>query len=82
MSQQAMILTFQAQLRSLEWLNVYVHLLPNPVHQTGIYRIITLKRGLEKIKLPGLAAMISYLVYHHSVQKAANDLFQFTVLVF
>jgi hypothetical protein len=59
MPQYAMASPFQAPLRSLQWLDVYGRLLPNPVHQAGMNQIISLKGGLDKIKLPGLAAMIS-----------------------
>ncbi|KAH8705929.1 hypothetical protein BGW36DRAFT_19646 [Talaromyces proteolyticus] len=51
---------FAAPLRSLQWLDVYGRLSPNPVHQAGLARLIQLRGGLEKLKLPGLAAVISF----------------------
>lgn len=50
---------FKPPLRSLQWLDVYGRLSSNPIHQAGLLQLIKLKGGLEKIKLPGLAAVIS-----------------------
>ncbi|KAL2839505.1 hypothetical protein BJY01DRAFT_219241 [Aspergillus pseudoustus] len=51
---------FQPPLRSLQWLDVYGTSWPNPVHQAGLVRIIELCGGLDPIRLPGLAAVISF----------------------
>ncbi|KAL2811836.1 hypothetical protein BJX63DRAFT_265180 [Aspergillus granulosus] len=51
---------FEPPLRSLQWLNIYGTSSPNPVHQAGLARIIELCGGLNAIKLPGLAAVISF----------------------
>lgn len=53
---------FQAPLRSLQWLDVYGRLSPNPLHQAGLSQLVYLRGGLEKIELPGLAAVISLYV--------------------
>jgi hypothetical protein len=50
---------FQPPLRSLQWLDIYGGLLPNRVHWTGLAKLIKLKEGLERIRLPGLASMLS-----------------------
>lgn len=50
---------FHAPLRSLQWLDVYGRLSPNPVHQAGLIQLVYLRGGLEKIEIPGLAAVIS-----------------------
>jgi hypothetical protein len=50
---------FQPPLRSLQWLDLYGSLLPNPVHLTGLAQLIKLRGGLEKTMLPGLAPILS-----------------------
>lgn len=50
---------FQAPLTSLQWLDIYGRLSPHPVHQAGLVQLVRLRGGLEKIELPGLAAIIS-----------------------
>lgn len=50
---------FRPPLRSLQWLDVYGAKLPNPLHIQGLITLVTKKKGLENIKLPGLAAVIS-----------------------
>jgi hypothetical protein len=58
---------FYAPLRSLQWLDIYGRLSPHPVHQAGLLQLIALRGGLEKIELPGLAAVISlYVVKPHA----------------
>ncbi|KAL2855627.1 hypothetical protein BJX68DRAFT_230926 [Aspergillus pseudodeflectus] len=51
---------FYAPLRSLQWLDIYGRLSPHPVHQAGLLQLISLRGGLEKMELPGLAAVISF----------------------
>ncbi|KAJ0421509.1 hypothetical protein BJY00DRAFT_300895 [Aspergillus carlsbadensis] len=51
---------FYAPLRSLQWLDIYGRLSPHPVHQAGLLQLIAMRGGLEKIELPGLAAVISF----------------------
>jgi hypothetical protein len=53
---------FQPTLRSLQWLDIYARLSPNPIHQAGLLRLVELRGGLYKLKLPGLAAVISLYV--------------------
>lgn len=50
---------FDAPFQSLQWIDVYSSLPPNPIHVEGLIKIIKLKGGLENIKLPCLAAIIS-----------------------
>jgi hypothetical protein len=50
---------FHAPLRSLQWIDIYGSLFPNPIHQAGLVQMIALRGGLEEIQLPGLAAVIS-----------------------
>jgi hypothetical protein len=50
---------FHAPLRSLQWIDIYGSLFPNPVHEAGLVQLIALRGGLEEIQLPGLAAVIS-----------------------
>jgi hypothetical protein len=50
---------FQSPLRSLQWLDVYGRLKPHPIHQAGLVQLVYLKGGLQTIKLPGLAGVIS-----------------------
>jgi hypothetical protein len=54
---------FQAPLRSLQWLDVYGSLSPNPTHQAGLAQLVYLKGGLDKIELPALAAIVSLYVF-------------------
>ncbi|KAJ5891019.1 uncharacterized protein N7473_007247 [Penicillium subrubescens] len=51
---------FNAPLRSLQWLDVYGRLSPHPVHQAGLRQLVSLRGGLEKLGLPGLATVISF----------------------
>ncbi|CEJ55111.1 hypothetical protein PMG11_01386 [Penicillium brasilianum] len=51
---------FQSPLRSLQWLDVYGRLKPHPIHQAGLVQLVYLKGGLQTIKLPGLAGVISF----------------------
>ena len=50
---------FESPLRDLQWLDIYGRLTPNPVHLSGLAQLIKLREGLEQIKLPGLAPIIS-----------------------
>lgn len=50
---------FNAPLRSLQWLDVYGRLSPHPVHQAGLRQLVSLRGGLEKLGLPGLATVIA-----------------------
>jgi hypothetical protein len=50
---------FESPLRDLQWLDIYGRLMPNPVHLSGLAQLIKLREGLEQIKLPGLAPIIS-----------------------
>lgn len=50
---------FQAPLLSLQWLDVYGRLSPNPVHQVGLIQLLMMKGGLHSLRLKGLAAIIS-----------------------
>ncbi|KAL3263415.1 hypothetical protein ABHI18_001804 [Aspergillus niger] len=47
---------FQAPLHGLQWLDVHSAREPNPVHQKGLHKIISLRGGLAQVKTPGLAA--------------------------
>lgn len=49
----------QGPLRSLQLLNVLALSEIDPIHFEGLSKLIELKGGLEKIKIPGLAALIS-----------------------
>jgi hypothetical protein len=50
---------FQSPLRSLQCLDMYRSLFPNPVHLSGLAQLIELRGGLEQIKLPGMAPILS-----------------------
>lgn len=50
---------FPAPLTSLQWLDIYGRLSPHPVHQAGLVQLVRFRGGLDKIELPGLAAIIS-----------------------
>lgn len=50
---------FDAPFQSLQWVDVYSSLPPNPIHLEGLVKIIELKGGLENIKCPCLAAIMS-----------------------
>jgi hypothetical protein len=50
---------FQSPLQSLQWLDIYGSLLPNPVHLSGLAQMIKLRGGLEQTELPGLAPILS-----------------------
>ncbi|EED19460.1 conserved hypothetical protein [Talaromyces stipitatus ATCC 10500] len=51
---------FDPPLRKLQWLDAYGYLSPNSVHQAGLAILIALRGGLDKLELPGLAAVISF----------------------
>jgi hypothetical protein len=50
---------FQSPLRGLQWLDIYGRPMPNPVHLSGLIQLIKMRGGLEQIKLPGLAPILS-----------------------
>jgi hypothetical protein len=50
---------FDTPFQSLQWVDVYLSLPPNPIHLEGLIKIIELRGGLENIKLPCLAAIMS-----------------------
>jgi hypothetical protein len=50
---------FQPPLRSLQWLNIYGTLTPDPIHLRGLVKLIKLRDGLERTGLPGLASILS-----------------------
>lgn len=50
---------FQAPLKSLQWLDIYGSLSANPLHRNGLAKMIEIRGGLNKLRLPGLAAVIS-----------------------
>ncbi|THC90615.1 hypothetical protein EYZ11_009930 [Aspergillus tanneri] len=50
---------FNAPLRRLQWLDVYGSLPPNLIHVQGLVQMVRLRGGLENIKLPGLAPILS-----------------------
>ena len=47
-------LPFQAPLQSLQWLHVLGAQEADPAHVAGLSKLISLKGGLEKIKVPGV----------------------------
>lgn len=49
----------QGPLKTLQRLDSYGLTITDPIHVAGLEKIIELKGGLEKIEMPGLAAMIS-----------------------
>jgi hypothetical protein len=49
----------QGPLKSLQLLNVLALSKVDPIHYEGLSNLIELKGGLEKIEIPGLAALIS-----------------------
>ncbi|GKZ64217.1 hypothetical protein AnigIFM50267_003679 [Aspergillus niger] len=57
---------FQAPLHGLQWLDVHSAREPNPVHQKGLHKIISLRGGLAQVKTPGLAAAAFYRVLVNS----------------
>ncbi|RDH31635.1 hypothetical protein BDQ94DRAFT_59390 [Aspergillus welwitschiae] len=57
---------FQAPLHGLQWLDVHSAREPNPVHQMGLHKIISLRGGLAQVKTPGLAAAAFYRVLVNS----------------
>jgi hypothetical protein len=52
-------LPFQPPLQGLQWLDIYGSLLSNPIHLAALAQLIKLRGGLERIKLPGLAPILS-----------------------
>ncbi|RFU31482.1 hypothetical protein B7463_g4882, partial [Scytalidium lignicola] len=50
----------QGPLRSLQFMSSFGLMASDPVHFDGLSRLIELKGGLEKIEMPGLAALISF----------------------
>lgn len=50
---------FTSPMQRLQWLDVYGSLPPNLVHVGGLIQMVKLRGGIDKIKLPGLASIIS-----------------------
>ncbi|KAL3440821.1 hypothetical protein BJX65DRAFT_300179 [Aspergillus insuetus] len=72
--------SFRAPLRSLQWLDVYAPMSCNPVHQSGLAQIVHLKGGLENIKLPGVAAIISFTSIIDATKSLSRPHFPFISL--
>jgi hypothetical protein len=53
---------FDAPFQSMQWIDVYSSLPPNPIHLEGLIKIIELKGGVENVRLPCLAAILSLQV--------------------
>ncbi|KAL4862080.1 hypothetical protein BDV12DRAFT_203388 [Aspergillus spectabilis] len=51
---------FTAWMSRLQWLDIYGSLKPNLMHIKGLIQMVNLRGGLDKIGLPGLAAVISF----------------------
>jgi hypothetical protein len=49
----------QRPLQDLQWLRLYASLPVNHAHVNGLAMLLGLKGGLDKIHLPGLAALLS-----------------------
>ncbi|KAL3487438.1 hypothetical protein BJX62DRAFT_191684 [Aspergillus germanicus] len=71
---------FQPTLRSLQWLDIYGRLSPNPIHQVGLLRLVELRGGLDKIELPGLAAVISFSGILAASRTLSRPIFPFVSL--
>ncbi|KAL2861794.1 hypothetical protein BJX68DRAFT_251642 [Aspergillus pseudodeflectus] len=71
---------FQPTLRSLQWLDIYARLSPNPIHQAGLLRLVELRGGLYKLKLPGLAAVISFSGILSASRSLSRPIFPFVPL--
>ena len=52
-------LLFQAPLQNLQWLHIFSAQEPYLAHVAGLYKLITLKEGLEKIKVPRVRGLVS-----------------------
>lgn len=50
---------FTAPLQLLQWLEVFGSFAPNIVHIRGLMQMVMLRGGIENIKLPGLAPILS-----------------------
>jgi hypothetical protein len=64
---------FDAPFQSLQWVDVYSSLPPNTIHVEGLIKIIKLKGGLENIKLPCLAAIISLYVLDLALSRVSAN---------
>jgi hypothetical protein len=53
------ILPFQAPLQNLQWLDILGAQEDHPAHVAGLGMLLSLKGGLEKVKVPGVAGVIS-----------------------
>jgi hypothetical protein len=61
---------FDSPFPSLQWVDVYSLLPHNPIHLEGLIKIIDLKGGIENIKLPYLAGIISSQVLDLSLRRS------------
>lgn len=53
------ILPFQAPLQNLQWLDILGAQVDHSAHVAGLGMLLTLKGGLEKVNVPGVAGVIS-----------------------
>ncbi|KAI9372116.1 hypothetical protein BJX61DRAFT_553188 [Aspergillus egyptiacus] len=71
---------FTAPMQRLQWLDVYGSLPPNLVHIGGLVQMIQLRGGIDKIRLPGLASIISFSDLVTSTTFLAHPVFPFVPL--
>lgn len=64
---------FDVPFKSLQWVDVYSSLPPNTIHVEGLIKIIKLKGGLENIKLPCLASIISLYVLDFTLSRVGAN---------
>ncbi|PTU23335.1 hypothetical protein P175DRAFT_0530445 [Aspergillus ochraceoroseus IBT 24754] len=74
--------SFQPPLQSLQWLDIYGCMLTNPIHQAGLVQLVNLRGGLDKLELPGLAAVISFFSILSASQTLSRPQFPFMSLYF
>ncbi|KAL4801975.1 hypothetical protein BDV18DRAFT_147951 [Aspergillus unguis] len=72
---------FTSPMQRLQWLDVYGSLPPNLVHVQGLVQMVKLRGGIDKIKLPGLASIISFSDLVASTAFLSRPIFPFVPLV-
>lgn len=70
-------LPFQAPLQNLQWLHILGAQEADPAHVSGLRGLISLKGGLDKIKVPGVRGITSYLDTLHAAKTLSIPQFAF-----
>ncbi|KAK2776983.1 hypothetical protein FQN53_002449 [Emmonsiellopsis sp. PD_33] len=59
---------FHPPLTKLQWINIYGALTIDPIHASGLEKMINLRGGLDNVRLPGFTAILTYSKTLHATR--------------